>query len=195
MPKLWTDTLEAHRREVRDAIVDTTAALISEHGLRSVTMSQIAEETGIGRATLYRYFPAVDEILQTWHERHVTAHLEHLGEVRDRAGSPGERLEAVVRAYATITQHRPQGDHDPELAAFLQRVHRGEHATGAQQQLRDLFRDLLVDAAAAGDVRSDVSADELTTYCLHALGAARHLPSDDAVNRLVDVVLDGIHAT
>jgi AcrR family transcriptional regulator len=43
--------------EVRDVIVETTAALVAEHGLRAVTMSQIAEDTGIGRATLYKYFP------------------------------------------------------------------------------------------------------------------------------------------
>src|SRR5918999_351653 len=43
MPKLWTDTIEAHRREVRDAILDTAAALVDERGLLAVTMSQIAE--------------------------------------------------------------------------------------------------------------------------------------------------------
>src|SRR6266700_7593935 len=59
VPKLWKETIEAHRREVGDAILDTTAALVAEHGLRSVTMSQIAEETGIGRATLYKYFTNV----------------------------------------------------------------------------------------------------------------------------------------
>ena len=52
MPKLWSETIDAHRREVRDAILDTTAALVAEHGLRAVTMSQIAGQTGIGRATL-----------------------------------------------------------------------------------------------------------------------------------------------
>ncbi|HKA49020.1 MAG TPA: helix-turn-helix domain-containing protein, partial [Candidatus Dormibacteraeota bacterium] len=57
MPKLWKETIEAHRREVGEAILDTTVALVIEHGLRSVTMSQIADQTGIGRATLYKYFP------------------------------------------------------------------------------------------------------------------------------------------
>ncbi|TIL19051.1 MAG: helix-turn-helix transcriptional regulator, partial [Mesorhizobium sp.] len=55
MPKLWNETIDAHRRAVRDATLDTTAALVAEHGLLSVTMSKIAEETGIGRATLYKY--------------------------------------------------------------------------------------------------------------------------------------------
>ena len=42
MPKLWTETIEEHRRAVHDATLDTTAALVREHGLASVTMSQIA---------------------------------------------------------------------------------------------------------------------------------------------------------
>jgi AcrR family transcriptional regulator len=59
MPKLRNETIEAHRREVRNAIMDTTAALLAEHGLRSVTKSQIAFETGIEHATLYEYFSGV----------------------------------------------------------------------------------------------------------------------------------------
>jgi AcrR family transcriptional regulator len=88
VPKLWNQTIEAHRREVRDAILDTTAALASAHGLRSVTMSQIAEQTGIGRATLYKYFPDVDLILRTWHEREIDRHLAQLASVRDHSGTP-----------------------------------------------------------------------------------------------------------
>ncbi|MGH2817757.1 MAG: TetR/AcrR family transcriptional regulator, partial [Actinomycetota bacterium] len=74
MPKLWNETIEDHRREVRGAILDTTLALVAEHGLLSVTMSQIAEETGIGRATLYKYFPDVETILLAWHERQINGH-------------------------------------------------------------------------------------------------------------------------
>jgi AcrR family transcriptional regulator len=187
VPKLWNETIEAHRRAVRDAILKTTWALVTEHGLTSVTMSQIAKETGIGRATLYKYFPDVEAILLAWHERHVTGHLEHLAELRDRAGGAAERLEAVLEAYALISHHREH--HGTELAAFL---HRGEPFARAQQQLIDLIRDLLTEAAETGDVRDDVAPDELASYSLHALTAASSLPSEAAVRRLVTVTLAGL---
>lgn len=62
----------------------------------------------------------------------------------------------------------------------------------AQQQLARMVRALLTDAAATGDVRSDIPASELTTYCLHALTAASSLPSKVAVRRLVAVILAGL---
>ena len=188
MPKLWNETIESHRRAVRDAILDTTWALVTEHGLTSVTMSQIAEKTGIGRATLYKYFPGVEAILLAWHERQITGHLELLAEVRDQAGDAAERLEAVLEAYALIS-HESLGHHDAELAAFL---HRGKHVARTQQQLIDLIRDLLTEAAETGEVRDDVAPDELASYCLHALAAAGSLPSKAAVRRLVTVTLAGL---
>lgn len=185
MPRLWNDTIAAHRREVRDAIVDVTASLVAERGLRSVTMSQIAEATGIARATLYKYFSDVEAILLVWHERHIANHLEYLASIRDRAGTADARLEAVLEAYALIAHER----HDTELAAIL---HQGEHVTRAQQHLSGLFQDLLAQAAQAGAVRDDIAPDELATYCLHALAAANGLPSKAAVRRLVTVTLDGV---
>ena len=188
MPKLWNETIEAHRREVRDAILESTWALVEEQGLLSVTMSQIAEKVGIGRATLYKYFPDVEAILLAWHERHVSGHLEYLAEVGDQAGDARERLEAVLEAYALISYEH----HGTELAELLHR-HRGEHVARAQQQLRDMIRDLLAEATKSGDVRDDVAPEELASYCLHALAAASSLPSKAAVRRLVTVILAGLH--
>jgi AcrR family transcriptional regulator len=186
VPKLWNDTIEAHRVAVRDATLDAAAALVAKHGLRSVTMSQIAEHTGIGRATLYKYFPDLEAILVAWHEREVTTHLEHLVEIGNQPGNAGERLRAVLEAYALISH---QQHHGSELAALL---HRGEHIARAHQQLSDFIRDLLAEGAAAGNLRGDVAPKELATYCLHALSAASSLPSKAAVSRLVDVVLAGL---
>ena len=115
MPKLWNKTIEAHRQAVHEATLNTAATLMAKHGLRSVTMSQIAGETGIGRATLYKYFPDVESILVAWHERHISHHLKYLAEVRDRAGDVGQQLEAVLEAYALIRHEH----HDTELAALL----------------------------------------------------------------------------
>jgi AcrR family transcriptional regulator len=188
VPRLWNQTIAAHRREVRRAILDTTAALVAEHGLRSVTMSQIAEETGIGRATLYKYFADVEAILFAWHERQVSGHLEQLAAVRDQAGDAAGRLEAVLEAYALIS-HESHGYSDSELVAFL---HRDEQLAPAQQRLRNMIRDLLTEGAKTGDLRGDVAPDELASYCLHALAAAGSLPSKAAVRRLVTVILAGL---
>jgi AcrR family transcriptional regulator len=187
VPRLWNDTIAAHRNAVRDAILDTTWALVDEHGLLSVTMSQIAEATGIGRATLYKYFPDVEAILIAWHHRHVADHLEHLAELRDQAGDAVSRLEAALETYARILRRR--GQHSTDIVAV---VHRGEHVARAQQQLIDVFRDLLAEAAKTGHIRDDATPDELASYCLHALTAASSLPSGAAVSRLVNVTLDGL---
>ena len=185
VPKLWNESIEAHRRAVRDATLDTTAALVAEQGLRSVTMSQIAGETGIGRATLYKYFSDVDAILVAWHERQVSGHLHYLAEIRDHAGDADERLAAVLEAYALISHEH----HGTELAALL---HRGEHVARAKLQLTGFIRDLLTEAAKTGDVRDDVASDELASFCLHALEAASSLPSKAAARRLVTVILAGL---
>ncbi len=70
----------------------------------------------------------------------------------------------------------------------------GEHVAHAQQHLRDFVRDLLDESVPTGDVRDDIAPTELATYCLHALEAARSLPSKAAVRRLVTVTLAGLRA-
>ena len=185
MPRLWKETVDEHRRAVRDAILDTTATLLAERGVRSLTMSQIAERTGIGRATLYKYFPDVEAALAAWHQRQIADHLAYLAGVRDGGGHPRDRLEAVLNAYAAIA-HGSYGHRDTELAAFL---HRDEQVAAARRHVHDMVRGLLTEARETGDVRDDVPADELANYCVHALTAARNLRSKAAVRRLVAVTL------
>lgn len=184
---MWNDTIDAHRRAVRNATLDTTSALVAERGLRSVTMAQIAERAGVGRATLYKYFPHVEAILLAWHKRQIGHHLDHLTKVAEQAPRD-ERLRAVLEAYAAMS-HGSRGHHDAELAAFL---HRDEQVIQAEKQLRDLLGGLLTEAVQSGEVRTDVATEELAIYCVHALGAARTLPSATAVRRLVTVTLAGL---
>lgn len=166
--------------------MQTTSKLVAAHGLPAVTMSQIAAAAGIGRATLYKYFPDVESILIAWHEEHVGAHLSQLAAARDDADDAMGRLEAVLQTYGLICQQRPNGT---EIAALM---HDGSHVMKAQQQLHGLVTDLIAGAAKDGYVRRDVAALELATYCLSALGAASTLSSPEAVHRLVTVTIQGL---
>lgn len=190
MPRLWTDTIDSHRREVRDAVIDAAAKLVAERGLRGVTMSEIADATGIGRATLYKYFKSLDDVLVAWHERQVAGHLRELRDAAERGSGAGNRLEAVLHRYALIT-HETRQQHDAEIGALL---HGDAHVARAREHLNGLVRALVEDAAAEGGIRDDVSADELSAYCLHALGAASGLQSKAAVRRLVSLTLAGLRS-
>ncbi|MGC4152304.1 MAG: TetR/AcrR family transcriptional regulator [Propionicimonas sp.] len=178
MPKLWTQTIEGHRAAVWQAVVDTTAALVAEGGLRAVTMSQVAEKVGIGRATLYKYFPDVDSIMFAWHEQQVAHHLEHLKKLAETPATPSQRLGTVLERYA-LNRHEHSG-HD--LAGLL---HQGPHMAHAENALAEFLEELLRAGARAGEVRDDIAPKELATYCIHALSAAPDLPSKAAVKRLV----------
>lgn len=177
--------MQTHRRAVHDAVLDAAASLIRKRGLASVTMAGIATEAGIGRATLYKYFPDVDAVLHGWHRRHVHEHLARLSEARDQADGPAQQLEAVLRAYAMLTAQQPSG----EIAAAL---HHGAHLDEARGQLRALLTDLVAAAAEQDAVRRDVPTAELVVFIEAALAAAGELGSPEALERLVQTTLTGL---
>jgi hypothetical protein len=106
-------------------------------------------------------------------------------QLAEQEREPGERLQAVLEAYALI-QHQHPSNH---LAAVL---HSGDHAVRAEAHLRTLVRDLIAAGAEAAAVRRDVSPDALASYCLHALRAAGEAPDEAAVRRLVELTIAGM---
>ena len=187
MPKLWTETVAAHRQGVRDAILNAAALLAASHGVRAITMSQIAEDAGIGRATLYKYYPDIEAILLAWHGREIEAHLESLATIAAGPHPAIERLRRVLESFALIIQSSRQ--HDPELGAFL---HREGELAGPHEHLRELTQSLLAEALTAGEIRADARPDELARFCLHAIGAANSFATKAPLDRLLAVVLDGL---
>jgi AcrR family transcriptional regulator len=190
VPKLWDASIETHRAAVRDAILDATVALVAEHGLRGVTMAEVAARAGIGRATLYKYFADAEAILRAWHERQIGHHLGELTTIAAGGGEPAARLAMVLTRYAELA-HLGRGAHDAEMAAVL---HRDEQVAAARHRLRRLVADLIAEAAATGSVRDDTAPEELAAYCLAALAAAGELRSAAAVRRLVTLTLAGLRS-
>ena len=160
----------------------------SAGGAGSLTMSAVVDGAGIGRATLYRYFADIDTLLSAWHEREIERHLAQLAEARERSSGARERLVAVLATYAAVAR---QADRPPVLD-ISEALHRRTHVADARRRLHELVKDVLEGAASAGAIRADVPADELATYCIHALSAARSLDSSTSVERLVELTLAGL---
>jgi AcrR family transcriptional regulator len=187
MPQLWAETVRAHQEEVRDAILEAVDELVRTRGLLALNMSHIAAAAGIGRATLYKYFSDIEQVVVAWHERQVTAHLAQLDTIREQPGESAERLRSVLAAYGRICQQRQ--NHADELTAAL---HRSQPANEGQARLITIVTDLIAGASAAKAVRRDVPPQELAAYCVCALEAASSTSTPAELARLLQLIWVGL---
>jgi hypothetical protein len=104
-----------------------------------------------------------------WHEHHVTSHLNHLVEVRDKGGDAGERLRAVLEGYAFISY---ETSHRTTAPTWWHSCMEATNVARAQHQLNHLLRDLLAAAAKSGHVRGVVAPDELASATASTLSPA-----------------------
>jgi AcrR family transcriptional regulator len=182
VPRLWEETIDAHRDAVREAVLRAAAGLVAEGGPTAVTMAELARRAGVGRATLYKYFPDTGSVLLAWHEAVVAEHLAIVRAAAAKDGPARERFDAALAAYVRAMGHRAQHPGQGE------ELHRAQHVAAGSTALVDLLSDLLTAAVTDGSVRADVPARELAEFCVAAAAAAPPLGSRAAASRLLAVV-------
>ncbi len=185
MPRIWADTIDTHRRQVNEAILDATAELIAEHGPLSVAMSAIAERAGIGRATLYKYFPDVESILVAWHARDFGEHLHRLRALSEKEDVTLEDLADFVRAQRRHHPHRKGSDILGPLAHTLAGAESVIEDT-IEPQIIAVLTDLLTRLARRKKVRGDHDAGVLARWLLHAVHAPGTVDDQAVVQLLLD---------
>ncbi|MET3172787.1 UNVERIFIED_ORG: isopentenyl phosphate kinase [Arthrobacter sp. UYCu721] len=91
------------------------------------------------------------------------------------------QLEQVLRIHAMMIHEH----HDTVIASVM-------HQGGARGHQDAFLQEILNGASVAGAIRTDMNPQELARFCLHALSAAVEAPSPAAVNRLVQLTMDGL---
>lgn len=90
-----------------DAILDGAARALSRRGVRKLSMSDICEEAGFSRGTLYRYFKNKDEVLEALSQHVLASMATTLEEAVARQPAPEDRLRVVLRAMMSFDQRLP----------------------------------------------------------------------------------------
>jgi AcrR family transcriptional regulator len=94
MPRITGPTIAEHVAAQEAAVVDAAKRLFAEHGVAAVSLGDIAAEVGLGRTSLYRYFPTKAHILQRWFDLEMQPLVERSREVAAGPGAPAQRLAA-----------------------------------------------------------------------------------------------------
>lgn len=183
MPRIWADTIDSHRRQVNDAILDATAELIAEQGPLSVGMSAIAERAGIGRATLYKYFPDVKSILVAWHARDFAGHLNRLTALSE---ADDVTLEDVAAFVCTQRREHPPRNGADVIGTLAHTLDGSEGDLGGaiEREITAVLTGLLTRLVHRKEVRDDQDPELLAQWLLHAAHAPADL-DDQAISQLV----------
>jgi AcrR family transcriptional regulator len=132
-----------------DRILDATLVAVARYG-RKCSMSEIADEAGVSRPTLYRYYATKEALLDALAEHEQRRFDEQLVEALRDARTREQRLDAAIRFVIDFADRHPgRALVDVEPRFMLQRL-----AASLEPQSAALERTLGDALAAAPMVRS-----------------------------------------
>jgi len=193
-------TAEAPRRgrprseKARQAILAAAAELLLARGLSAVSMDTVAQQAGVSKATIYRWWPtketlALDALYTEWAGARPSP--------RDTGSLRGDLL-SLLRPWARLASSRPYGrviaaliteaQTDPVFAA----EYRERFVEPRRDQARAIFHRAIERGEIPADTKIEVALDILYGPFYHRL-LHGHAPLNDRfVRDVIDTALGGI---
>jgi AcrR family transcriptional regulator len=187
--------------EKRQRIVDAAAKMLVVKGYAGFTLQDVANDVGMYAASIYYYFPSRDDLIREVLDASLAKFHDNIAEALDSlppGSTPIDRVKSAIRAAVRINTalddytiaYTRIFDQAPEpLASEVRRRRKG---------IRDLWRDLLQDAQAAGELSATVDismlrfiivgATQWVSYWYDPNGARS---PDEVADAFVDVLLNG----
>jgi len=177
--------LRADAKRNTDALLEAALDVFASSGA-DAPVREIALKAGVGVGTVYRHFPQRSDLIAAVFKREIDACAD-AAPILAAEHVAGEALARWMRRYADFIGTK-RG-----LASAL---HSGDPAFDAlpayfSQRLEPALRSLLEAAGAAGEIRTDVSAEELlgavASLCMQA-----YKQGPEHARRMVALLVDGL---
>lgn len=168
-----------------DALLEAALAVFATSGV-DAPVREIAEKAGVGIGTVYRHFPQRADLIAAVFRHEIDACAD-AAPLLAAEYKPSEALARWMQRYASFIAtkrglapalHSGNPAFEPLRAYFEQRV-------------QPAFRVLIEAAVAAGEIRTDVDADDLlnavASFCMSA-----HNDKPDHAQRMIALLVDGL---
>jgi AcrR family transcriptional regulator len=183
----------------REEILEAAARVFAAHGYADGDTQVLADTLGVGKGTLYRYFPSKKALFLAAVDRLMRQLVGHVASAVTPVADPLERVGAAVRAFLGFCAERPEFVEllIQERAVFKDRKKPTfiEHREQNVERWRALYRGLI----AAGRVRAipveritDVLSDLLYGTIFTNYFAGRRDPPEVQARNVLDVFFAGI---
>jgi len=181
------EVVRAHARRNYEQLLTSAREAFAEHGTEA-SLRDVARRAGVGIGTLYRHFPTREALLEALLRSRFDALQERAGGLLGAASARDGLLVWLGELAVGSTTYRGL----PESVMTALRDETSQlHASCAA--MRAAGAALLRRAQEAGEVRADVTADQLLALAAGLAWAGERLPGPAAtVEHLLAVVMDGL---
>jgi AcrR family transcriptional regulator len=188
---------ERKKEETRQKLLEAARALFHTKGYDATTVEEITERADVAKGTFFNYFPCKEALLGELAVWQIEYLRDALDVTRCAPSSPVARIKLLMQLL------QEQSNHHAKLArkTFAQRLcNPSPPPHRAKRRLFGLLTELVTEAQACGEMRSDVDA-ELVSDLLR-LSYFHHMvahPSDsdgspppDQLDAVIDLWMEGL---
>jgi AcrR family transcriptional regulator len=190
---------QSHPIDSKEAVLDAAQRLINQYGYAGFSMRDLAQQSGLAKATLYHHFEDKREIFLQVLQRDLAIISERLAKAAAIPGDLPTRLGNVASAFFELTAERGM-----LLLSTLRQAAGMEHEfcmlmRDYRDQLHRPVVQLLNDAIKEGTIRPiDTELATMSFFGVLQVFTSRHLLmndfdlNDDAVAFVLDFALHGL---
>ena len=170
----------------RERVLEAAKAVFSV-GRAEASLEAVARQAGVGIGTLYRHFPTREDLFEAVYRREV----EQLSELAEALKSEPSPVQALRRWLRSTVQFVATKKGMMAALAIVMNAN-SELAAYSHGHLTRSIGALLARAVEAGEIRSDISADDVLRALIGMCYMHDQTGWQQSVLRLLDVFVDGL---
>jgi AcrR family transcriptional regulator len=170
----------------RERLLKAAARILGTGG-GDASLEAVARRAGVGIGTLYRHFPTREALFEAVY-RHEVDEVAELAEQMGQESSPVDALRQWLRAIVKLVATKKG-----MLAALaLAADGRSDLYAYSAERLSKAIGTLLQRATKAGQIRADITPEELLRALIGLCYSYDRPDWQEPVTRLLDVFVDGL---
>jgi AcrR family transcriptional regulator len=194
----------AVQADLREVILDAMERLLARYGYKKTTVDDLAREAGIGKGTVYLYFPSKEEVALCSIDRVVDRVKEKLLELANSSGDAAQRLREMLQARVLMrfdSVHAYSESLD-DLFESLRPAYMARRHNYFESEA-NIFAKVLLEGrrektfAFTGDARACaytllLATNSLLPYSLSPRELGKRPEIEEKITRLAELVLHGL---
>ncbi len=189
----WDSTLSGFRNEQRSRILDAVERLMTDRPDRRLTIKAVADEAGLTRPTVYKYFPDLHHIVAETAARWLAVTEDQVARRLQTEPDPGRQLRILLahlmeRLRGSRIGGTSATDISPEAASIV---------LAEVDKIRAHVERILAAGLAAGSFRADLDPDTDSRVIMVLINGLRAPVADgrvtpEAVDRTIELLSSAI---